>query len=504
MSYTVLANKLRPQTFDEIIGQDYICKILKNSIKTGRIANAYLFSGNKGCGKTTMARIFAKALNCEKGPTINPCGICSICKSITKGTNLDVLEIDGASNNGIDEIRALINNSKFSNTHSRYKIYIIDEAHQITIQAFNALLKIMEEPPDHVIFILATTMQSKIPITILSRCQIYPFSLISSLGLTYVIRRVANKENLKLTVDAINIIISLSNGSIRDAFNILDQILNMKTENFLINGDAIRQMLGIAPKQILFSIINSIATNNIKTILQDLTQLYENGYNILQFAKDLRNYLRTIMIYSINPDLLKLSIEDKNFIITQGHVFSINRHIRISNLLSKAIQEIKNSSDDINIILEMYIIKIAEPYYNINELIAKIDHMIKQNSIKNKFPLAHIKTIWHNIVDEIINKNPLTAQSLKNIAIKITDHNILELSYTSQLDFNTIIEFKDIILSMLKKMTNNLNIKIQIKKNDASLIHKHNIENDNMPQYVLDIAKQFGVEHVDIKEKVKN
>jgi DNA polymerase-3 subunit gamma/tau len=500
----MLANKFRPQTFDDIIGQDYICQILKNAIRDRRIANAYLFSGNRGCGKTSMARIFAKALNCQKGPTVHPCGACYNCISISNGNNIDVLEIDGASNNGIDEIRSLVGNTKFANANSFYKIYIIDEAHQITTQAFNALLKTMEEPPKHVIFILATTAQNKIPITILSRCQIYKFMLITPLKLNNEITRIASKEGLNITNEAIDIITSYSYGSMRDALNILDQIYNVKSSHD-INGDDIRKLLGFTPKKIVIAMINYIANNDIKQMLHLIANIVQYGYNILQFIQDLKTHFRILMLYSIDKDLVKINEEEKKSIEVQKTFFSVSRHIHISNLLSKAIDVMKEHNDNLNIILEMFLIKIAEPYYNINELINKIDKVIKQTEgveqISSMTSKSSLLTIWNAIVNKLITGHPLTAQALKNISIEVIDHYTIQLSAHTQFDYEAILDFQELILQLFKEQTNNQNIQIKIKNNmKKTEVNNINIKNET-PKYILDIATKFQSKAVKLFNK---
>jgi DNA polymerase-3 subunit gamma/tau len=503
----MLANKFRPQTFDEIIGQEYICQILKNAIKQQRIANAYLFSGSRGCGKTSMARIFAKALNCTQGPTVHPCGTCYNCVSIANSNNIDVLEIDGASNNGIDEIRSLVDNTKFANANSCYKIYIIDEAHQITIQAFNALLKTMEEPPKNVIFILATTVQNKIPITILSRCQIYRFMLISPLKLNNEITKIAHKEKLNITSEAINVITSHSGGSMRDALNILDQIINLKSVHE-INGDEIRKLLGFPPQTIVISMVNYIADENINAILHLIAKIYENGYNILQFVKSLKNYLRILMLYSIDQNLVKLNESDKKTVEIQKTFFSLSRHIRISNLLTRAIKEMKVSDTHLNIILEIYLIKIAEPYCNVNELITKIDKLIKQTENKsNSIVHEHnLMDTWNKIVDKLITMYPLTAQSLKNISIEISEqeHYIVHLYAHTQFDYDATVDFQNIILKLFKEYSNNLNIKILIKYKKKQSDKNNNViknNTENIPKYILDTADKFKSKIIKIFNK---
>ncbi|MBD3271730.1 MAG: DNA polymerase III subunit gamma/tau, partial [Elusimicrobia bacterium] len=224
MSYLVLARKYRPQKFEEMIGQDPVTKTLKNAISLNKIAHAYLFSGPRGVGKTSTARLFAKILNCmnNHGNAVEPCGTCQNCQEITAGNAMDVMEIDGASNRGIEDIRNLRENVKFTPSTSRYKIYIIDEAHQITHDAYNALLKTIEEPPPHVLFILATTEPQKIPATILSRCQRYRFRLIPFEEIVRHLRRIAGQEDLKINNDALQLITKAAGGSMRDGLSILD------------------------------------------------------------------------------------------------------------------------------------------------------------------------------------------------------------------------------------------------------------------------------------------
>jgi DNA polymerase-3 subunit gamma/tau len=265
MSYLVLARKFRPGNFDEVIGQEHISKTIKNAILENRIAHAYLFSGPRGCGKTTMARILAKALNCKEGPTTDPCGVCENCVEIGKSSNIDVLEIDGASNNGVENIRELRENVKFTPSNSKYKIYIIDEAHQVSAQAFNALLKTLEEPPAHVIFILATTEQHKIPVTILSRCQRYRFKLIPSKEIASALKNIASKEGFEIEDEALSIVVGASGGSMRDALSLLDQAISSGSGK--ITGDYIRGLLGLLPKDVIAGVTADLAKCDIEKIL---------------------------------------------------------------------------------------------------------------------------------------------------------------------------------------------------------------------------------------------
>jgi DNA polymerase-3 subunit gamma/tau len=525
MSYLVLARKFRPQNFNEVIGQEHISQTLKNAISEKRIANAYLFSGPRGCGKTTMARIFAKALNCKDGPTIKPCGVCENCIEISKSSSVDVLEIDGASNNGIDEIRTLRENVKFSTASSKYKIYVIDEAHQITVQAFNALLKTLEEPPSHVVFVMATTEQHKIPITILSRCQRYSFKLISSVEMVCAIRNIGQKEGFEIDDEALNIVTSASGGSMRDALSLLDQAVSSNTGR--ITGDYMRGLLGLLPKDIIVSVTENIAKGDIYTILKIVKEIYEQGYNILQFARDLRDHLRNVMIYSINPSIAEISSEDKKIFDIQKTLFTVSRHVRMNNLLSKVLEEMR-WHDQPRILLEMYLLKISESYYDVGELINKITDLEKnvrtcgnsQMPFEKQFTAqsesydvgkvsnpADLAVVWNEIVSEIIKEHSLSAQPLKNALVNTESASSIQLVFSKQFDYDSALEFQEQISKLFQRMTGlNVAIKIVIEKNvsknkvaqkDTAVVKedppqtKENAKT-RVPKHIEEIAKKFG------------
>ncbi|HSV43281.1 MAG TPA: DNA polymerase III subunit gamma/tau, partial [Candidatus Bathyarchaeia archaeon] len=297
MSYLVLARKYRPNLFDDVVGQGHITDILKNAITSDRLGQAYLFCGPRGIGKTSCARILAKALNCEKGVAANPCGVCSSCQSIALGNSFDILEIDGASNRGIDEIRTIRENVKFAPSYGRYKVYIVDEVHMLTTEAFNALLKTLEEPPEHVKFVFATTDPNKLPATIISRCQRFDFKRISFKELCESLEAIAGKEKIKVDQDAIYAIAKAASGSFRDALSILDQIAALSGQ--AIKGDDVYHMLGLVEMDLLFSVVDALGAGDCAQALQIFDSIVDKGKDVKQLNKDLIEHFRHLMIIKL-------------------------------------------------------------------------------------------------------------------------------------------------------------------------------------------------------------
>ncbi|MBN1526440.1 MAG: DNA polymerase III subunit gamma/tau [Candidatus Omnitrophica bacterium] len=300
MSYIVLARKYRPQKFDEIIGQSHITTTLKNAISYDRVAHAYLFTGSRGIGKTTTARILAKALNCEKGPTAEPCNACASCAGINQGTSLDVLEIDGASNRGIDEIRNLRDNVKFAPARGRYKVYIIDEVHMLTPEAFNALLKTLEEPPPHVKFIFATTQAHKVPATILSRCQRFDFRRIATKDIIQSLRQIVRNEKIDIKDDALILISRYADGSMRDAEVILDQVVSFA--HCAVGAEEVAQVLGIVDEEVLFGLSDAVAKKDPGRALKVVDRLVNEGKDIGHVIAHLIEHFRNIAMMKIGKD----------------------------------------------------------------------------------------------------------------------------------------------------------------------------------------------------------
>jgi len=295
MAYEVTATRKRPQNFETLVGQEFVVSTLENAIKEGRIAHAYLFSGPRGVGKTSSARLLAKALNCEKGPTAHPCGVCESCREIAEGSSTDVIEIDGASNTSVNDIRAIKEEVLFPPQSSRYKIYIIDEVHMLSTSAFNALLKTIEEPPEYIIFIFATTELQKVPATIRSRCQQFRFQLISQDLIMKCLKSAADDLGIEADEDALFWISKEATGSMRDAYTLFDQVAAFSSDHITL--DKIKERLNLAGFSTIADIVRSAITGDDKATLEKLTILFDNGVSAERIIKDSAEFFRTLMLY---------------------------------------------------------------------------------------------------------------------------------------------------------------------------------------------------------------
>jgi DNA polymerase-3 subunit gamma/tau len=339
MSYTVLARKYRPQKFSEVIGQEHVTRTLQNALEQGRTAHGYIFSGHRGIGKTTVARILAAALNCRSGlpkedhPVPEPCGVCESCTEIRAGNAVDVIEIDAATNRGIDEIRELREGARYKPARDRFKIYILDEAHQITDAAFNALLKTLEEPPDHIVFMLATTQPEDIPQTIRSRCQHFSFRAVKFDAIVAQLRDLVTREKIEADDDALALLAEAGDGSMRDALSILDQAIASATGR--VTADSVRNLVGAAPAHILEQVMQAVGEGKSEEVLRQVDHLISEGHSPTHFARQMVRFLRNATVAKVagkDSSLLQVSSEERERVERVAEMFSeedLTRHLQI-------------------------------------------------------------------------------------------------------------------------------------------------------------------------------
>ena len=375
--YLALYRKYRPQTFDEVIGQDHIVKTLVNQIKMDKISHAYLFTGSRGTGKTSTAKIFARAINCENSNNGSPCGKCETCKSLA-GTNIDVLEIDAASNNGVDEIRDLREKVKYPPVVGKYKVYIIDEVHMLSTSAFNALLKTLEEPPSHTVFILATTEVHKLPATILSRCLRFDYKLVSLEELSALLRKILKEENVSFDEQAINIIARAGEGSVRDTLSIADRCVSFAGND--LTYQKVLSVLGVSEREVLIKVAENMLSKNVGNALVELDVVLSQGKSPLVFSNDLISYFRDlILVYTLGDKsreivVVKDDIYEK--MKAQATEENYSAMLKVVEELSSVEQELRYSAQP-RIVLETAIIK-AINNSSLLERVEKLEEIVKK------------------------------------------------------------------------------------------------------------------------------
>lgn len=451
MSYLALYRKYRPQTFEEVVGQQYVTKILKNTIDRNMTSHAYLFSGPRGTGKTTIAKLIAKLLNCESPINDIPCEKCPSCIAFNEKNHPDIIEMDAASNNGVDEIREIRDKVTLMPSISKYKVYIIDEVHMLSIGAFNALLKTLEEPPQHVIFILATTELYKVPATIISRCQCFNFEKISEEDIVKKLKYIVEKENIKVEEEVLNLIAKYSDGGLRDAINLLDKLACCSTN---ITIDEFYEIKGIVKEEELFDIVSALVNGNTKEALEKLDYLGKKGKNLILFATELIEYLKNMLISNNTYGLDK----DKIF--------------EMIDILNDTVNNMKNSCYQ-KVLLEVAFLKVENLLKNI-EIVDNEEKAVKKEELQEKPKEKQKEDINNNVEKENeIEANKSNEQIFEinkiriNNALALANKNLLEdlkicwvnlSDYLYNKEFGSVVSFlidgnvrvvgeKDVIIS---------------------------------------------------------
>lgn len=463
--YQALYRKYRPKTFDEVAGQEVVVKTLKNSVINNKINHAYLFAGPRGCGKTTIAKIFAKLVNCENSSNGIPCNKC-VCCTQSNEQNMDVIEMDAASNNGVDEIREINNKVKLAPTLGKYKIYIIDEVHMLTIGAFNALLKTLEEPPAHVIFILATTDPHKVPITILSRCQRFDLKKISDEQIYNRLKYICDNENIKIEEDAIFEIARLGDGSLRDAISILDQVVAYTNETITLND--IHEVNGTISQENVFELINCAVNNNLTGVINKINEYSNRGKSIVKITEEIILFLRNSILFKTTSDF----VEDKKNIYREiTKKVSTKKMLEYISIMNESLLDMKKFSNP-KMILELAFIKLLdEKEFNDKKnegeekVIEKKESSIKKDLDKNS------KINDQNIEEETLNQNDKTVE--KKI-VKVEIDNKLNEQILQELNDFVEIRVNNTLSKFSKKET--LEFKNTLKKiMDYVMDEKYNI-----------------------------
>jgi DNA polymerase-3 subunit gamma/tau len=493
MSYLVLARKYRPQTFDQVIKQDHVTQTLTNAISSGRVAHAILFSGPRGTGKTTVARILAKAMNCKDGPVPVPCNECRSCREITAGSAVDVFEIDGASNNSVDQIRDLRENVKYMPAHSLYKIYIIDEVHMLSIAAFNALLKTLEEPPPHVMFVFATTEPRKIPITILSRCQRHDFRRIDVESISKHMGTLCSKEGVEIAVDSLGIIAREAGGSMRDGLSLLDHVISC-TQG-AITHKQILDILGVIDREVIFNLSAAILGGQLPKVLDILDEIYSAGHDMKKLYADLMEHFRNLLLVKMVKKIDRLvDIPSHEIDLMCDQVKEVSRIFlnQMLDLLFKEEVSVLNSTQP-RLAIEMVFIRMFQmkPVLPIDILIEKLDNLRKdiyetrtdfretdskpelkdtqEGSIETSGevsgtaesiapftsasydPNENIDRAWERLLSTFSEKYPSLAANLKNSSIKSLSGQRLEIEVNGN-DFNINMVRRNKNSTVIKKV----------------------------------------------------
>ncbi|MCL5028328.1 MAG: DNA polymerase III subunit gamma/tau [Bacteroidetes bacterium] len=444
MAFVVTARKWRPQKFTDVVGQEHITVTLKNAISNNRIAHAYIFAGPRGVGKTTTARILAKALNCLNPVDAEPCNECEMCKSIQSTQSLDIIEIDGASNRGIDEIRTLRDSVKYAPTKGKYKIYIIDEVHMLTKESFNAFLKTLEEPPAHTVFIFATTDIHKVPLTIISRCQRFDFRRIQLDTIKSLLSQIAESEKISIDDKTLTIIAKKADGALRDAESFFDQIVSFCGNK--VDNSTVSKMLNLIDDEIYFAISDAVLSKDFKTVFEVSKKIYDNGWDFIDFMDGLIEHFRNIMtvVLSKNANLVETADIYKTRYLGYAERFSEGDTLRLLNFLNKTQQELRYSQNQkLKIEISLSHLIGLEKSSTLSEIISELNNSgnSESNSIseppKTKISLPENKNSEYNPAQTNPEKKTAERKINNSVPSKILETNNIE---DPHFNFNTVVQ----------------------------------------------------------------
>ncbi|NBX91930.1 MAG: DNA polymerase III subunit gamma/tau [Proteobacteria bacterium] len=441
MAYLAIARKWRPSRFEDLVGQGHVVQTLKNAIQFNRVSHAYLFSGSRGIGKTSVARIFAKALRCPNAINAVPCNECPECLAISESRSVDVVEIDGASNNGVEAVRGIRDNVAYGASSGKHKIYIIDEVHMLSISAFNALLKTLEEPPPHVVFIFATTEVQKIPLTILGRCQRFEFRRLTQLQVVERLQKILEVEKVALDEEGLRLIASYSDGSLRDALSLLDQVLSFysgeKNQSISLNEKQVVEALGVTDTNAAWLLVSQLAKQDMRAALQNVGEIYRSGADLKGFSERVLEQLRLLYLTVVACEA-KQAITSEELDISSGHFNRLKeaaQHThslqveRMAQILGKTIQQLAWSSlPQFN--LEMAVVRICklEDLYQIEEVLRGKSELNSQAprtvpvsapTPTEEGPTAQYERSWKGFVDFVMKKRPLLGALLTHANFKL-------------------------------------------------------------------------------------
>ena len=495
MSYVALYRKFRPAEFSEVKGQEHIVTTLQNQIKANRIGHAYLFCGTRGTGKTSIAKIFAKAVNCESPVDGSPCGECQTCRNIAAGASMNVIEIDAASNNGVDNIREIRENVAYSPTEGKYKVYIIDEVHMLSIGAFNALLKTLEEPPEYVIFILATTEAHKIPITILSRCQRYDFKRITAETIYDRLRELMNKESVDVEEKALRYVAKAADGSMRDALSLLDQCIAFYLGKKL-TYDNVLEVLGALDTDVYSSLLRKIIKRDIPAVMADVENIVMQGRELSQFVTEFIQYLRNLMFVQSADhleDFLEVSTENLQQLKEEAKMIDAESLMRYIRVFSELSGQIKYSTQK-RVLVEVALIKLCKPQMekNYDSILERLKSIEKQleNGVVATAPAASI----HEMKPEPIKEQPRVRACSDDIRKVILEWNQI-IRESSPVIKSYLLGHKDF------RQDGNGGLQIVMRENlAADLLGTDDLRKELETMIYQKIGKEVSVQYISVEQ----